>query len=112
MTAYGVDVQAEDSKDFKSPLAFDAHDLWLGEDFDYFLNNMIDGLLDDIESDLLSVWSTNKSEQESAQYSAQRSADFSAMGMTDDGAVSGDDLSGFTVNASNSDGMSSNMNFS
>ena len=62
MTAYGVDIQAENSKDFKSPLAFDSYDLWLGDDFDYFLNNMIDVLLDDIESDLLSVWSTNKSE--------------------------------------------------
>ena len=62
MTAYGIEIWEKDSKDFKSPLAFDAHDLWLGEDFDYFLNNMLDDIFSDIESDLLSVWSTNKSE--------------------------------------------------
>ena len=62
MTAYGVDIQVKDSKDFKSPLAFDAHDLWLGSDFDFFLDNMLDDLFNEIEEDLLSVWSTNKSE--------------------------------------------------
>ena len=70
MTAYGVDIQTKDPNDFKSPLAFDAHDNWLGTDFDFFLDNMLDDLFDDIEADLLSVWSTNKSEQESAQFSA------------------------------------------
>ena len=62
MTAYGVDIQSKDPKSFTSPIAFDAHDLWLGSDFDYFLENMLDDLFDEIESDLLSVWSTNKSE--------------------------------------------------
>ena len=62
MTSYGIDIQAKDSKHFKSPNAFDSYDLWLGDDFDYFLNNMLDDLFDEIESDLYSVWSTNKSE--------------------------------------------------
>ena len=107
MTAYGVDIQTKDPNSFKSPLAFDAHDNWLGNDFDYFLDNMLDDLFADIEEDLLSVWSTNKSEQESAQFSAQRSADASAMGMTDDGAATGDDMSGFTVETTESAGASS-----
>ena len=62
MTAYGIDIQSNDPKSFTSPLAFDAHDNWLGSDFDYFLDNMLDDLFDEIEADLKSVWSTNKSE--------------------------------------------------
>ena len=62
MTAYGVDIQSKEPKSFTNPLDFDAHDLWLGSDFDYFLDNMLDDLFDEIESDLKSVWSTNKSE--------------------------------------------------
>ena len=104
MTAYGVDIQTKNPNDFKSPLAFDAHDNWLGTDFDFFLDNMLDDLFDDIEADLLSVWSTNKSEQESAQFSAQRSADASAMGMTDDGSQADDGGSGFTVETMESAG--------
>ena len=106
MTAYGVDIQSNDPHSFTSPLAFDAHDLWLGSDFDYFLDNMLDDLFDEIEADLKSVWSTNKSEQESAQFSAQRSADASAMGMTDDGLASGDGGSGFSVDSMESSGNS------
>ena len=96
MTAYGVDISSKDSKDFKSPVAFDAYDLWLGDDYDYFLDNLLDRFFDEIEADLKSVWSSNLSEQESAQASAQRSADASALGMTDDGSRSGDGGSGFT----------------
>ena len=70
MTAYSVDITATDSSDFKSPLAFDAHDLWLGNDFDHFMDNLLEDMFDAIEADLLEVWSTNKSEQESAQLSA------------------------------------------
>ena len=86
MTAYSVDISASssDSSKFRSPLAFDAHDLWLGSDFDHFMDNLLDDLFDEIESDLKSVWSTNKSEQESAQISAQRSADAEALGLETD----------------------------
>ena len=106
MTAYGVDIQVKDSKDFKSPLAFDAHDLWLGSDFDFFLDNMLDDLFNEIEEDLLSVWSTNKSEQESANESAQRSANADAMGLDTDGGNNAGD-SGMTVDTveSNDDSM-------
>ena len=85
-TTYSVDINASSShsSDFKSPLAFDAHDLWLGSDFDHFMDNLLEDLFDEIESDLLSVWSTNKSEQESAQISAQRSADAKALGLETD----------------------------
>ena len=96
MTAYGVDISSKDSKDFKSPVAFDAYDLWLGDDYDYFLDNLLDSLFDDIEADLKSVWSSNLSEQESAQASAERSAAASALGETDDGSQTDDGGSGQT----------------
>ena len=89
LTAYGIEIQAEDSKNFRSPLAFDAHDLWLGDDFDFFIDNMLDDLFDDIEADLKSVWSSNKSEQESQDYSARRSALASYLGQSDDDSLPG-----------------------
>ena len=49
--------------DFVSPIEFDAFDNWLGEDFDSFLDQILDTFLDEIEADLLSIWSTNRSEQ-------------------------------------------------
>ena len=78
LVSYGIELKGQDPKN--SPLAFDKFDLWLGEDFNYFLDNLLDDFLNDIESDLLSVWSTNKSEQESQQASAQLSADREAAG--------------------------------
>ena len=63
LVSYGIELK--DTDEFKSPLAFDAFDTWLGEDFDYFIENLFDGFLDEIESDLLTVWSTNLSEQQS-----------------------------------------------
>ena len=59
--AYGIN----DSSNFKSPIAFDAYDLWLGSDFNTYLDVILDDFFDQIEEDLLSVWSTNRSEQES-----------------------------------------------
>ena len=78
LVSYGIELKGKD--EFKSPLAFDAFDSWLGEDFDYFIENLIDGFFEEIESDLLTVWSTNLSEQESQQASAQLSADREAAG--------------------------------
>ena len=63
-TATGVDIA--DSSKFISPIQFDAFDNWLGADFDFVLDSIMDEFFGDIEADLLSVWSTNKSEQESA----------------------------------------------
>ena len=93
-TTTGVDIM--DSSKFSSPIEYDSFDNWLGEDFDFILDNILDSFFGDIEADLLSVWSTNKSEQESADASALRSALASAQGMTDDGAVADDGGSGFT----------------
>ena len=59
-SAIGVDI-LESSK-FTSPIQFDAFDKWLGTDFDFILDNIMDEFFGEIESDLLSVWSTNKSE--------------------------------------------------
>ena len=55
--AYGIK-----KLDFVSPIEFDAFDNWLGEDFDSYLDNILDTFFDEIEEDLLSVWSTNRSE--------------------------------------------------
>ena len=63
MITYGINLG--DADKHRSPLDYDEYDDWLGFDFDFYLKNLLDGYLSDIESDLLTVWSTNKSEQES-----------------------------------------------
>ena len=68
LMSYGIDPKGRGL--YQSPLAFDSFDSWLGDDFDYYLDNLFDAVLDDIESDLLTIWSTNRSEQESQQRSA------------------------------------------
>ena len=104
-TSTGVEIL--DSSKFTSPIQFDAFDNWLGEDFDFILDSIMDDFFGDIEADLLSVWSTNKSEQESADASALRSAIASAQGLTDDGAGATGD-SGFTgSDLSDSEGVAS-----
>ena len=82
-SAAGVDIL--DSSKFTSPIQYDSFDNWLGDDFQFLLDNIIDDFFDEVEENLLSVWSTNKSEQESADASALRSAMASALGMSDDG---------------------------
>ena len=37
----------------------------LGDDFNFVIDSLFDSVLADVENDLLSVWSSNKSEQES-----------------------------------------------
>ena len=59
-SATGVDIS--DNSKFTSPIQFDAFDHWLGEDFDFILDSIMDEFFGEIEEDLLSVWSTNKSE--------------------------------------------------
>ena len=65
MASAGLTAQAYGIKDskFNSPIDFDANDRWLGNDFDYLWEQVLDDFWDDIEDDLLSVWSTNRSEQ-------------------------------------------------
>ena len=60
-TTTGVDIN--DSSKFTSPTQYDSFDDWLGEDFDIYLDQILDNLFNEIEEDLLSVWSTNRSEQ-------------------------------------------------
>ena len=59
-SAVGVDIL--DSSKFTSPIQFDAFDNWLGDDFDFILDSIMDEFFGVIEADLLSVWSTNRSE--------------------------------------------------
>ena len=67
MASAGLTTQVYGIKDskFTSAIDFDANDNWLGNDFDYLWEQVLDDFWDDIEDDLLSVWSTNRSEQES-----------------------------------------------
>ena len=93
-TSTGVNIL--DGNKFTSPIQFDTYDNWFGEDLDYLIDSVMDRFFGEIEEDLLSVWSTNRSEQESADASALRSAIASAQGLTDDHVVSGDGGSGST----------------
>ena len=60
LMAYGIKVS--DIKDYRSPLEFTSVESWLGKDFEFFLENLFDEVLEDIASDLQTVWSTNLSE--------------------------------------------------
>ena len=60
LMAYGIKVS--DIKDYRSPLEFNSYESWLGKDFEFFLENLFDEVLEDIASDLQTVWSTNLSE--------------------------------------------------
>ena len=53
--AYGVEID--------DPYAYDSYDVWFDDDYNFFLDNILEGIFDDIESDITSVWSTNLSEQ-------------------------------------------------
>lgn len=77
--AYGIDLNTKVAYSSSLPsLAFDDHDLWFGLDFQHFVDNWLDDLLSDIETNISSVDSTNLSEQDSEQRSAQSSADRAA----------------------------------
>ena len=60
LMAYGIKVS--DIKDYRSPLDYTSVESWLGKDFEFFLENLFDEVLDDIASDLQTIWSTNLSE--------------------------------------------------
>ena len=47
---------------YRSPILYDDNDNVFDEDFDFLLDTLFDNMLNEIESDLRSVWSTNKSE--------------------------------------------------
>ena len=58
--AYGVTVS--DNTDFRSPLTFDSDELWFHHDFQHLMDNWLEDVLSEIESDITSVDSTNLSE--------------------------------------------------
>jgi hypothetical protein len=72
--AYGI----KTSDKFKNTWDFNGYDLWFSDDFNYVLDNWLENTLDEIESDITSVDSTNLSEARSEQMSAQSSADRAA----------------------------------
>ena len=43
LLAHGIKVKTNDTN--RSPLSYDGFDSWLGADFDYFLDNLLDGFL-------------------------------------------------------------------
>ena len=51
--SYGVAVSKEEH--VQSPLAFDFYDMWFSEDYDFIIDNILDGIFDEIESDITSV---------------------------------------------------------
>ena len=44
------------------PLSDDDLEFWFGSDFLYLLETVMDDHFSEVESDLLTIWSTNKSE--------------------------------------------------
>ena len=60
LMSYGIDLSEKDS--YQSPIDFDRLDNWLGDDFNYIIDNILDDFLSDIEADLKSAWSSMKSE--------------------------------------------------
>ena len=88
-SAYGVNIQ--DPSDFKDPFAYNDYDLWFGEDFDFFIDELLEDVLADLEDEIESVRSSNISEQRSQQSSAQSSADREvriALGLADSDSTS------------------------
>ena len=75
--AYGVAI-VDNTNEFKSSLDFNDYDDWFGTDFNWLMNSWLETTLNDIESDITSVDSTNLSEYYSAEMSAQSSADRAA----------------------------------
>ena len=45
-----------------SPLSDDDLEFWFGSDFLYLLDSVMDDHFSEVESDLLTIWSTNRSE--------------------------------------------------
>ena len=45
-----------------SPLSDDDLEFWFGSDFLYLLETVMDDHFSEVESDLLTIWSTNRSE--------------------------------------------------
>ena len=63
-SAYAVEYRSRRKKSYRSrsPVLYDKYDKQVSNDFSFLLDSLFDNILNDIESDLLSVWSTNRSE--------------------------------------------------
>ena len=86
---------------YRPSIAYDARSNWFGDDIDVYQDEILGDFLDDIEDDLVSVWSSNISEKESEEYSAERSALADANGEETD-AESGNTGSELSVSANGS----------
>ena len=64
-TAYCL--QVNDGKDKPKPgFDFDDEDDWFDQDVEFLMQHSLESLLQEIESEITSDWSTNESEQQSA----------------------------------------------
>ena len=86
---------------YRPSIAYDSRSDWFGDDIKHYQDKILDGFLDEIENDLVSVWSSNISEKESEEYSAERSALADANGEETD-AESGNTGSELSVSADGS----------
>ena len=73
-SAYAVELKSKSqtsiigrsrSDKYRSPIQYNDFDNLLGDDFNFVIESLYDSAFADVEKDLLSVWSSNKSEQES-----------------------------------------------
>ena len=48
-------------------ISFDLHDLWFSDDYNFVLDNILDSIFDEIETNITSVDSSNLSEAASVQ---------------------------------------------
>ena len=71
---------------------------------EFYNEDVFDSFLDEIEEDLKSVWSSNKSERESAIFSAERSAEADANGLATD---AGSGATGSSLSVSSDGSVSS-----
>ena len=53
------------SDKYRSPLQYNDYENLLGDDFNFVIESLFENVFADVENDLLSVWSSNRSEQES-----------------------------------------------
>ena len=61
-SAYAVEYRGRRKKSRRTIGLYDDYDRQISNDFSFLLDSLFDNILGDIESDLLSVWSTNRSE--------------------------------------------------
>ena len=53
------------SDKYRSPLQYNDYENLFEDDFNFVIESLFENVFADVENDLLSVWSSNRSEQES-----------------------------------------------